>query len=90
MSKAGTSILRMATILAVAATSVVGFAQGSDGDFRIALPEHNGQLSWTAAGFRAIEWSAKPNGGEFGVRAENQQEHISLLAFIFLVPEQAP
>lgn len=90
MSKPKTLIRKLATILAITGTSLISFAQRSDGDFHIALPEHNGQLRWTAPGFHAIEWSAKPNGGELGVRAENRERHVSFLAFIFLVPQQAP
>jgi tetratricopeptide (TPR) repeat protein len=64
------------------------FAQTTD--FRIALPEHKGQLSWSIPGFSLVESSAKPNGAEIGIRGRDATGKVSFLGFLFLAPEQAP
>jgi tetratricopeptide (TPR) repeat protein len=67
------------------------FAQTqADGNFKLALPDHRGQLRWSADGFKIVQSSAKPNGHEIGIRGQNQSRHLNFLGFLFLVPEQAP
>jgi len=61
-----------------------------DGNFTLALPGHQGQLKWNAEGFKVIQSSAKPNGTEVGIRANDGSSQFTLLAFLFLFPEQAP
>ncbi len=63
---------------------------GTDGSFKLALPDHRGQLSWSANGFAIIQSSAKPGGREIGIRGKEQSGHLIFLGFLFLVPEQAP
>jgi hypothetical protein len=60
------------------------------GDFKIALPGRSGQLQWHAAGFKAVELSAKPNGNEIGVRGANPSGSVTFLGFLFVFTEQAP
>jgi tetratricopeptide (TPR) repeat protein len=61
-----------------------------DGNFALALPAHQGQLTWTAQAFAVVQNSAKPNGGEIGVRATDASGKYTLLGFLFLFPEQSP
>jgi tetratricopeptide (TPR) repeat protein len=61
-----------------------------DGNFKLVLPDHRGQLRWSADGFKIVQSSAKPNGREIGIRGQNQSRHLNFLGFLFLVPEQAP
>lgn len=69
----------------------VSIAQTSDdGDFKLALPDHRGQLRWSAQGFKIIQSSAKPNGREIGIRGRDESGRLTFLGFLFLVPEQAP
>jgi len=56
----------------------------------LALPNHPGELAWTAPGFKITQNSAKPGGGEIGVRAQDASGRIGLLGFLFLFPEEAP
>jgi hypothetical protein len=76
-------VLTLAGRLAIAQTS-------SNGDFKLALPEHKGQLRFVANGFKIVENSATPNGRELGIRARNDSAGISFLGFIFLVPGASP
>jgi len=62
----------------------------NEGIFKLALPDHRGQLQWSADGFKIIQSSAKPNGNEIGIRAKDESGHLTFLGFLFLVPEQAP
>jgi hypothetical protein len=62
----------------------------NDADFKLALPEHRGQLSWSADGFKIIQSSAKPNGRELGIRGKDESGRLTFLGFLFLFPEQAP
>jgi hypothetical protein len=62
----------------------------NDANFKLALPEHKGQLSWSADGFKIIEASAKPNGRELGIRGKDESGRLTFLGFLFLFPEQAP
>lgn len=75
-------------LLLIALTSVFATAQSdSTGELKIALPEHRGQLSWTAPGFHIIESSAKPTGSEIGLRGIQESSGTTFLGFLFLVPE---
>lgn len=62
----------------------------TEGSFKLALPEHRGQLSWSAQGFKTTQYSAKPGGREIGIRGRDQSGRLTFLGFLFLVPEQAP
>ena len=61
----------------------------SDSTFKLAFPNHAGQLSWSAEGYKIIQSSAKPNGSEIGIRGRNAVG-TTFLGFLSLVPEQAP
>jgi hypothetical protein len=63
---------------------------GTDSSFKLALPDHRGQLSWSADGFKIIQSSAKPGGREIGIRGRDEGGRLTFLGFLFLVPEQAP
>lgn len=60
----------------------------SDADFKLALVNHAGQLSWSADGYKVIQSSVKPNGNEIGIRGKNGSG-VTFLGFLFLVPEQS-
>src|ERR1700744_4567000 len=75
---------------AVALATLTAMAYAIDGDFKLALVDHPGQLSWSAEGFKVIELSAKPNGREVGIRGQDQSGRLTFLGFLFLFPEQAP
>jgi len=62
----------------------------SGDDYRLALPDHRGQLKWSINGFNIIESSAKPNGREIGLRGRDASERLTFLGFLFLAPENAP
>lgn len=70
----------------VSAQSPVGPSDG----FRLGLPTHNGQISWTASGYKVIQSSVKPNGNEIGVRARDDSSGVTFLGLLFRFPEQAP
>ena len=79
---------RLSALLLIALTSVFAMTQSDrSGELKIALPEHRGQLSWTAPGFEIVESSAKPTGSEVGLRGVQQSTGITFLGFLFLVPE---
>jgi hypothetical protein len=61
-----------------------------DAGFTISLPHHPGQLQWHADGFKIIETSAKSDGQEIGFRGSDGSGRLGFLAFLFLVPDQAP
>jgi hypothetical protein len=61
-----------------------------EGDYKISLPAHLGQLKWHADGFRITELSAKPKGQEEGFRGIESSGRLTFLGFLFLVSEQAP
>jgi tetratricopeptide (TPR) repeat protein len=75
--------------LLLAASAIAAFAQQS-GDYRLALPDHNGQLKWSIEGFKIVQNSAKPNGSELGVRGSDASAQVTFLGFLFLAPESAP
>jgi tetratricopeptide (TPR) repeat protein len=79
------------SFLAVALLGLSAFAQNSaDSTFTLALPDHRGQLKWTANGFKIIQSSAKPNGREIGLRGQDGSGRLTFLGFLFMFPEQAP
>ena len=61
-----------------------------DGEFKLALSEHRGQLSWSAAGFNIVQSSAKSGGREIGIRGKDQSGRLGFLGFLFLFSDQAP
>jgi tetratricopeptide (TPR) repeat protein len=75
--------------LLLAASAIAALAQQSAG-YRLALPDHNGQLKWSIEGFKIVQNSAKPNGRELGVRGSDASAQLTFLGFLFLVPESAP
>jgi tetratricopeptide (TPR) repeat protein len=62
----------------------------SDITFKISLPGQPGQLQWHTSGFKIIETSAKSKGQEIGLRGKDESGRLGFLAFLFLVPAQAP
>jgi tetratricopeptide (TPR) repeat protein len=83
--------------LAMACGSLAAWGQAKsagqlpgNADFKLALANHNGQIQWKAAGFKITETSAKPDGREIGIRAQDASGRLSFLGFLFQVPEQAP
>ena len=74
--------------LLLAASAISALAQSSD--YRLALPDHGGQLKWSVEGFTIVQNSAKPNGREIGVRGRDASGQITFLGFLFLAPESAP
>ena len=62
----------------------------ADGEFKLALPGHKGQIAWKAAGFQIVETSAKPEGNEIGIRGRNASGGLSFLGFLFVVPGSEP
>jgi hypothetical protein len=62
----------------------------ASGDFKLTLPEHQGQLRWSANGFKVVQTSAKPGGREIGLRGQDASGELTFLGFLFLFPEQAP
>ena len=61
-------------------------AQMVPGKLTFALPEHPGSLSFDQGNFKVTELSAKPQGNEFGIRAEDGD--LKFLGFFFLWPEK--
>lgn len=84
--KKGTALL----FFAVVAVASLRAQSSKNDDFKLALPDHAGQLQWHAGGFKVIQSSAKPNGQEIGIRGQDETGRLSFLGFLFLVPEQAP
>lgn len=85
--------MRLSALL-VAAAGVIS-AQAQPGappaaNFKLALPEHKGQLQWAANGFESLQTSARPNGQEMGIRTREASGRLNSLGFLFLVPADAP
>lgn len=80
-----------AVALAAVTATTLAFAQtnADQSDFRIALTTRPGQLHWHADGFKIVEYSAKPNGEEIGIRGRNDSGSLTFLGFLFVVPGQA-
>lgn len=85
--KAGCFVLALASVLS-------GLAQGKQPPppFTFALPEHPGRLFLDGSDFNVTELSAKPNGEELGIRAEEKAgtAPVHLLAFLFVYAKAAP
>jgi hypothetical protein len=77
------------TLIAIASLSTAASA-ATDDNFKLALVDHPGQLSWSAEGFKIIESSAKPGGTEIGLRGQDASGGFTFLGFLFLFPEKAP
>jgi hypothetical protein len=60
------------------------------GDFALALPDHPGQLRWSAEGFKIVQSSAKPGGREIGIRGKDDSHRLVFLGFLFTFPDIAP
>jgi len=76
-------------IIALVVAAAPAFGQIRNGNFALALPDHSGQLRWSAPGFKPVQHSAKANGTEIGVRASDDSGR-GFLAFLFSVKEPAP
>ena len=83
------TLIRLLAALFALLTATFGQVT-DDGQFKLALPEHNGQLHWSAPGFRVIEFSAKSNGNEIGIRGKDQPGNTTFLAFLFVFSDLAP
>ena len=83
------SVLVLALSLLFMAVCAYPQTATDDASFKLALPNHQGELRWSADGFKVVQSSAKPNGREIGIRAQDQTG-LTFLAFLFLFPEQAP
>jgi tetratricopeptide (TPR) repeat protein len=59
-------------------------------DFKLALPDHKGQIAWKAEGFQIVESSAKPDSSEIGIRGRDSSGRLSFLGFLFRVPTNEP
>ena len=82
-------MIKSKLVLATLSLSLSVTAFASETDFKLALVNHAGQLSWSADGYKVVQSSAKPNGNEIGIRGKNEAG-ITFLGFLFLFPEQAP
>ncbi|HEY1897623.1 MAG TPA: tetratricopeptide repeat protein [Terracidiphilus sp.] len=91
MNLRGIACLVMAcgSVAAAGQAASTGQAAGK-ADFKLVLANHNGQVQWKAAGFKITETSAKPDGREIGIRAQDASGRLSFLGFLFEVPEQGP
>ena len=79
----------MFLLLAACAIPILAQTQ-ANGDYRLALPDHKGQLTWSIDGFKIIENSAKPNVRELGIRGRDASGQVTFLGFLFLAPEATP
>jgi tetratricopeptide (TPR) repeat protein len=84
-----TRIGAVLTVIVLVSISAVSQTT-SDSNFKLALPDHKGQLRWSADGFKVVESSAKPNRNEIGIRGKDASGRLAFLGFLFLFPEQAP
>jgi hypothetical protein len=83
-------MIRSKLVLAALSLSLsVTVCAAGQTDFKLALVNHAGQLSWSAGGYKIVQSSAKPNGNEIGIRGKNESG-ITFLGFLFLFPDQAP
>jgi tetratricopeptide (TPR) repeat protein len=87
-----TALMRKCTLFVFAALScTVTRAQDMhQQDYTFSLPTHPGRLHLEAPTFKIVEASAKPDGNEFGLRGQNPDASVSLLVFLFRIPEEAP
>lgn len=79
----------MYLLLACCGSPILAQTQ-ANGDYRLALPDHKGKLTWSIDGFTIVENSAKSNGREIGVRGRDASGQVTFLGFLFLAPESAP
>jgi hypothetical protein len=79
----------MISLLTVLSASSTG-QEAAMGEYKLAFPNHNGQLRWSAPGFKIIQSSVKPNGNEIGLRGQDETKRITFLGFLFLFSDQAP
>jgi hypothetical protein len=82
------SILPMHRLILVcfALLACAAFAQGTgmtSPGYTLALPNHPARLHLDASSFLIVEASAKPSASEFGLRGEDKDAAIDLLAFLF-------
>ena len=78
-------------ILCAVVWGTMSAAQSSGtAEFKLALPDHKGQIAWKAEGFQIVENSAKPDGSEIGIRGRDAAGRISFLGFLFKVPTNEP
>jgi tetratricopeptide (TPR) repeat protein len=82
--------MKILVSLLLASLGATTVAQRPTSDFKLALTDHTGQLSWHAEGFKIVQSSAKPLGHEVGIRGEDKSRDLSFLGFLFLSPEGAP
>jgi len=80
------------TILCAVLSGTMSAAAQSAGDtdFKLALPDHKGQIAWKAEGFKIVESSAKPDSSEIGIRGRDASGQLSFLGFLFKVPAGEP
>lgn len=86
-------LVLVASILctAISLFGQTGVDQNSTGaDFKLALPDHPGQLQWRAEGFKVVETSAKSNRQEIGIRAQDDSKQVFFLGFLFVNKDDAP
>ncbi len=77
-----------AGILSLAITAA--FAQGKEEPIQLVLPNLAGQASVRAPeSFKIVQTSARPDGGEIGVRARDNAAHLELLLFLRSYPRQS-
>src|ERR1700683_4409249 len=84
------NMFRIQVFLVLLTTFNLSVLAQTNSDFKLALPDHQGQLSWSAEGFKVIESSAKPNRREIGIRGKDESGRLTFLGFLFLVPEASP
>jgi len=82
--------LAFASFVAASFTPFSMYPQTPNPEFKLALAEHTGQLRWHAEGFTIIQTSAKANGHEIGVRAQDASGRLTFMGFLFLIPKDAP
>jgi len=76
-----------ASLIFILAAASLG-AQANPAPLRLALPEHNGSLTFAPTQWTVTELSAKSNGNEMGIRAK--EGDLQMLAFLFLWSDKAP
>jgi hypothetical protein len=73
-------------LVCFALLACAAFAQGTgmtSPGYTLALPNHPARLHLDASSFLIVEASAKPSASEFGLRGEDKDAAIDLLAFLF-------
>ncbi|HXW55670.1 MAG TPA: tetratricopeptide repeat protein [Candidatus Cybelea sp.] len=84
MAKSVASLL----FVLIALIPILGQVPADQTDFKLALPNRQGQLQWHAAGFKIVESSAKPDGQEIGIRGKDESGRLSFLGFLFVVSRE--